>query len=111
MPGSRHSDHVPIRLTRRGRAVVVAFAAAVTLAALWGTVGPGAFAGSRESRPGPPRPARTVVVEPGETLWDIASAADPGGDLQLAVQRIMDLNGLGGDPTVHPGQEIRLPAG
>ncbi|MFB4311884.1 LysM peptidoglycan-binding domain-containing protein [Actinomadura sp. GTD37] len=111
MSGSPHSDRAPIRLTRRGRAVLVAFAAAVTLVALWLTVGPGAFAGSGESGDGTSRPARTVVVEPGETLWGIASAADPGGDPRRAVERIMDLNGLGGDPIVRPGQEIRLPSG
>ncbi|MFA1545835.1 LysM peptidoglycan-binding domain-containing protein [Actinomadura chokoriensis] len=111
MPGSPHSDRPPIRLTRRGRAVLVAFAATLTLVALWLTVGPGAFAGSAEGHDDPARPARTVVVEPGETLWGIASAADPGADPRRTVQRIMDLNGLGGDPTVRPGQEILLPAG
>ncbi|MEV3925332.1 LysM peptidoglycan-binding domain-containing protein [Actinomadura coerulea] len=110
MPGSPRGDHPPIRLTRRGRVVLVAFAATVTLMFLWLTVGPGAFAGSREGRGGPSRPAETVVVEPGETLWDIASAADPGGDPRLVVQRIIDLNGMAGDPTVHPGQELRLPS-
>ena len=111
MSGSPHSDRTPIRLTRRGRAVVVGFAATVTLVLLWLTVGPGAFAGSREGHDASPRPARTVVVEPGETLWDIASAADPGTDPRVVVKRIIDLNGLAGDPTVQPGQELRLPAG
>ena len=111
MSGSPHSDRAPIRLTRRGRVVLVAFAATVTLVALWLTVGSGAFAGSGESGDGPSRPARTVVVEPGESLWGIASAADPGADPRRTVRRIMDLTGLGGDPTVRPGQEIRLPAG
>ncbi|WP_033333508.1 LysM peptidoglycan-binding domain-containing protein [Actinomadura welshii] len=108
MSGSPHSDRTPIRLTRRGRAVVIGFAATVTLVLLWLTVGPGAFAGSREDRE-TKHPARTVTVEPGETLWDIASAADPDTDPRLVVQRIIDLNGLAGDPTVHPGQELRLP--
>lgn len=110
MPGSPHSDRPPIRLTRRGRVVLVAFAATVTLVLLWLTVGPGAFAVARQSHAAPSRPAETIVVEPGETLWDIASAADPGGDPRVAVQRIIDLNGLAGDPTVHPGQELLLPA-
>lgn len=110
MSGSPRSDRPPIRLTRRGRAVLVGFAATVTLVALWLTVGPGAFAGDGGQR-GPSRPARTVVVGPGDTLWGIASAADPGTDPRRTVQRIMDLNGLGGDPVVRPGQEIRLPAG
>ncbi|MFG2244337.1 LysM peptidoglycan-binding domain-containing protein [Spirillospora sp. NPDC048823] len=110
MSGSPHSDRVPIRLTRRGRAVLVLFAAAVTLVILWLTVGTGALAGGRESHRGPTAAAETVVVEPGDTLWGIASDADRGTDPRVVVQRIIDLNGLGGDPTVRPGQEIRLPA-
>ncbi|MEO3827791.1 LysM domain-containing protein [Actinomadura sp. B10D3] len=87
---------------------MIGFAATVTLVLLWLTVGPGAFAGSREDSE-KPGPTRTVVVEPGETLWDIASAADPDNDPRVVVQRIIDLNGLSGDPTVHPGQELHLP--
>jgi nucleoid-associated protein YgaU len=110
MPDSPHSDRAPIRLTRRGRAVVIGFAATVTLVLLWLNVGPGASAGSRDDRHNAPHSARTVVVEPGDTLWDIASAADPKTDPRLVVQRIIDLNGLAADPTVQPGQELRLPA-
>lgn len=111
MSGSPHTDRAPIRLTRRGRAVLVALPATVTLVALWLTVGPGALAGDGGGHGGPSRPACTVVVGPGDTLWGIAAAADPGADPRRTVQRIMDLNGLGGDPVVRPGQEIRLPAG
>ncbi|MGW5415987.1 hypothetical protein, partial [Actinomadura geliboluensis] len=60
MSGSLRGDRPPIRLTRRGRAVLVGFAATVTLVALWLTVGPGAFARAAEGGPGgpagPPRP-------------------------------------------------------
>ena len=49
-------------------------------------------------------------MEPGETLWGIATDTDPGNDPRLVVRRILDLNGMGGDPTVRPGQELRLPA-
>ncbi|WP_158581683.1 LysM peptidoglycan-binding domain-containing protein [Actinomadura spongiicola] len=110
MSGSPRSDPAPIRLTRRGRAVVICFAATVTLVSLWLNVGPGALAGGRDSRDTPSRATRTVVVEPGDTLWDFAADADPDTDPRLVVQRIIDLNGLGGDPTVVPGQELRLPA-
>ncbi|WP_165959029.1 LysM domain-containing protein [Actinomadura sp. KC345] len=110
MSGSPQSDRSPIRLTRRGRAVVILFAATITLVALWLTVGPGALAGGEESHRGDAAPARTVVVEPGDTLWEIAADAEPGADPRRIVQRIIDLNGMGGDPTVRPGQELRLPA-
>ncbi|MFC4052339.1 LysM peptidoglycan-binding domain-containing protein [Actinomadura syzygii] len=112
--GDRYGDRVPVRLTRRGRAVLIGFAATVTLVGLWLNVGQGAFAGDGGGGgggSGAPRPARTVVVGPGDTLWGIASAADPGADPRRVVQRIIDLNGLGGDPIVLPGQELRLPSG
>ncbi len=109
MPGSPDNHRTPIRLTRRGRAVVVAFIAAVTLVLLWVTVGPGALAGGGESR-APSAPGETVVVDPGETLWEIASDIDPDGDPRLMVQRIMSLNGMADDPTVLPGQELRIPS-
>ncbi|WP_165966823.1 LysM domain-containing protein [Actinomadura sp. 7K507] len=110
MSGSPHSDRIPIRLTRRGRVVLVLFAATVTLVSLWLTVGPGALAGGGESHHAGAAPARTVVVEPGDTLWGIAVDADPGADPRVVVQRILDLNSMGGDPTVRPGQELRLPS-
>ena len=109
MPYSPHNDRSSIRLTRRGRVVVVAFAATVALISFWLTVGTDAVAGGREER-APSRPGQTVVVQPGDTLWKIAVEADPETDTRLVVQRIIDLNGLGDDPTVRPGQEIRLPA-
>ena len=33
------------------------------------------------------------VVQPGETLWSIASEVDPGGDVRATVDRLADLNG------------------
>ncbi|WP_169807890.1 LysM peptidoglycan-binding domain-containing protein [Actinomadura hibisca] len=49
------------------------------------------------------------MVEPGQTLWEIAVRASGDGDPRLTVQRIIDLNGLSG-PVVQPGQRLRLPA-
>ncbi|WP_131738073.1 LysM peptidoglycan-binding domain-containing protein [Actinomadura roseirufa] len=111
MSGSPRTGHAPPRLTRRGRAVLISFAAALTLMALWLSGGPGALAGGRDGgREGVPDRRRTVVVGPGDTLWEIASAATPGSDPRRAVQRIIDLNGLGGDPVVRPGQELIVPS-
>ena len=33
------------------------------------------------------------VVQPGETLWSIASEVDPGGDVRATVDRLAELNG------------------
>jgi len=70
-------------------------------------------------RPVPPAPEpaeRVHVVDPGDTLWDIA-ATDLGGQpddgrISAHSHRIHQLNlaVIGSDPDViHPGQQIRMP--
>lgn len=57
----------------------------------------------------PPPPTTTHVVEPGETLWELASTvADRGADLRGIVRTIQELNQLDG-ATIHPGQQLHLP--
>ncbi|GAB3655212.1 hypothetical protein GCM10027589_14290 [Actinocorallia lasiicapitis] len=93
-------ERQPVRLTRRGRVVVVGFAVFVVLGL--GAGGRVAFAGGGEGRSG------TVVVEPGDTLWSIASSAEPHADPRLVIERIIKLNGLPG-VIIEPGQELILP--
>jgi hypothetical protein len=50
---------------------------------------------------GPPANAvyhslRSVVVQPGESLWAIAEQADPAGDPRSVMQEIIDINALRG---------------
>jgi LysM domain len=98
----------PVRLTRRGRIVVVCLVALVILVGLWvgarhgarATSGGGeGFVGVRES----------VVVGPHDTLWDIAVRARPGVDPRITVQRMIDLNALSG-AVVNPGQRVYIPS-
>ena len=51
----------------------------------------------------------TVVVEPGDTLWSIASAHYPADDVRVSVDDIEQANGLPG-PAIQVGQSLRLPA-
>jgi hypothetical protein len=37
---------------------------------------------------------RQIVVRPGQTLWSIASAAEPSADTRVVVQEIMTANAL-----------------
>jgi nucleoid-associated protein YgaU len=98
----RASMGQPVRLTRRGRAVVIVFVVACVLTALWLTAERGAFAGESEK-------AREVfVVQPGDTLWDIAARAKPQADPRLTLRRIMKLNHLSG-VVLEPGQRLVLP--
>ena len=54
------------------------------------------------------RATGVVVVQPGESLWQIASEIAPGVDPRETVSAIRSLNGLG-DTTVVAGQSIVVP--
>ena len=51
----------------------------------------------------------TVVVQPGDTLWSIASEHYPGDDVRIRVEDIEQANGLAG-PTIEVGRTLKLPA-
>ena len=43
---------------------------------------------------GDPVPAQMVTVQPGDTLWKLATEANPNGDIRQTVDDIMRLNSL-----------------
>ncbi len=98
-----------VRLTGRGRAVVIALVAALMIAALWvgtrraGTAATGAA--TTAGRDG----SHAVRVRPGDTLWEIARRHEPHADPRRTVSRIRELNDLD-TPLVRPGQHLRLPS-
>ena len=57
---------------------------------------------------GPPAVYTEVVVQPGETLWSIASEHYPSDDVRIRVDDIERLNGLH-SPRIDAGQTLRLP--
>ena len=93
-----------LRLTRRGRVVVVLMGLVLMLAvAVWmasGAVGT-ADAGTQT-------PVETVVVGPGDTLWAIADDAAGSGSTADMMDRISDLNALDSSMLV-AGQHLRVP--
>jgi hypothetical protein len=98
----------PVRLTRRGRIVVVCAAALVLLAGFW----LGARHGARAMLDGDRAPVRapeSVIVGPHDTLWGIAVRTRPGVDPRITVQRMIDLNALP-SAVVNPGQKVYLPS-
>jgi len=101
-----------VRLTRRGRIVVAALITAcvalvAALAWLAGTARAEA-AGSGSPASVVYHSLHSVVVQPGESLWTIATQADPAGDPRAVMQEIIDINALRGT-SVQPGQRLWLP--
>jgi len=105
------SSPPPLRLTRRGRAVVAALIVAV-IAAMALVVGLAAAGGVQAANQGGPTAGyqgmHEIVVRPGQTLWSIASAAKPGADPRDVVQEIMTANAMS-DTTISAGQLLWVP--
>jgi hypothetical protein len=98
-----------LRLTRRGRAVVVSLVTGLALASLWVTAKQGSTAAPADATPVPVADSRQwVKVGEGDILWSIAERSHPGADPRVVVHRIMRVNDLP-DPIVHPGQRLWLP--
>lgn len=92
-----------LRLTRRGRVVLVLLA--MLLLAPMVTWGATAVASS----PGEPTEVRVHAVQPGETLWGFAQeVARPGEDVRHAVGRLQELNEMS-TGTLRVGELLLLP--
>ncbi len=115
-PGSRAGTRGSRRvaLTHRGR--VVAACAFTSLAvAVLGVVGVGAAGVAQAARSGPSlaavhRNMREIVVRPGDTLWAIATRAQPTADPQATIQEIIEANALPG-VDIQPGERLWVPRG
>lgn len=67
------------------------------------------FQGEAVSAPIQPA-ATSVVVQPGETLWEIADRFTPeSADLRVVVTELVTLNGLQ-SKVLKPGQVLQIPA-
>jgi LysM repeat protein len=90
-----------VRLTRRGRAVLVGLLLLVA-----GLAGVLVAPASQAADPIGARP--TVVVQSGDTLWSIAARYAPSADPFATIDEIRRLNGLPGY-TIQAGQRLTLP--
>lgn len=93
-----------VRLTRRGRLVLVVLVAALAFALL-SLVQVAAQAGNTSGAAA----GTAWVVQPGETLWVIAERVDPQSDPRETVARIVAMNDLPSSSVV-AGQELVVPA-
>jgi LysM domain len=100
----------PLRLTRRGQAVlrilvVVVMSGLIAGAAL-------TMARRANAADGPARPVVVAhhVVLPGETLWGIATRVAPKADPRDTVARLVEFNALTSSD-LHAGQTLAIPPG
>ncbi len=102
----RPAPRSQVRLTRRGRVVVllaslvIAFAVGVFVAA--GSVATG--------EAGTPEPTKVITVGSGDTLWAIASDLADDGDVRSMMHEIESLNAMDGG-MLSAGQRLVVPAG
>ena len=94
-----------LRLTRRGRLVLLALLLLVVGGAVVGGVAGASRAGSTAS----PAAVTATTVAPGETLWQIAQRTAPQQDPRDVVAEIRALNGLASGE-LRAGQQLLLPA-
>lgn len=94
-----------LRLTRRGRVVLVVLALAI-ITALMIVFGSGTAA---TSDAGVITGTTNVTVQPGETLWSIAGEANPDGDIRDTMHDIVKLNSLVDGETLQMGTKLAVP--
>jgi hypothetical protein len=93
-----------VRLTRRGRLVLVLATLALAFGAFTLMSDPAASTKAAHHAA-----AEQVVVEPGQTLWDIAQSVAPGEDTRVVIAEIVDLNSLGSAGDIRAGQPLYVP--
>ena len=95
-----------VKLTRRGRTVVVLVFVAFALAVMTAM---GGWATATLSG-GTPEPVRVIEVGPGDTLYGIAGDLAEPGEVRTMVNRIQELNSLPGGQIIE-GQRLAVPRG
>jgi LysM repeat protein len=100
----------PVRLTRRGRRLARTVMVALALVIALGTAVFGHISAGNASSAST-KATSTVVVQPGQTMWGLASSIAPNDDPRDTIARIADLNGLtdAQASAVHPGQRLIVP--
>jgi hypothetical protein len=84
----------------------------LAIAAVALAVGLAAAGGADAANHGQPRAGyqgmHEIVVRPGQTLWSIASAVEPGADPRVVVPEIMTANAMA-STTISAGQLLWVP--
>lgn len=100
----------PLRLTRRGKIVLIGIPLVLLAALLLSLAGffnsPAKASDSAQDIT--VTPTVTVTVQPGESLWAIAGTVAPERDARDVVAEIVQLNNLSA-AAVQPGQQLFIP--
>ncbi|MFT4298901.1 MAG: LysM domain-containing protein [Aeromicrobium sp.] len=99
------SPRPALRLTRRGRAVLM-LAALLVIGALMIAFGSGSAA---TGQAGTITGTTTITVQPGQTLWSIAGEAHPDGDIRDTMYDIVKLNSLVDGEPLRMGTRLAVP--
>jgi LysM repeat protein len=102
--GAVRAPQSSVRLTRRGRAVVVM--AALVLVLLAGFFLGSVAVGTDEAGQAPA--TEIIMVEPGQSLWSISSELTTEGDVRSTMREIERLNALD-TVALSAGQKLRVP--
>ena len=102
------SANAPLRLTRRGRLLLVGAPLMLTMAALLVFIG--FFTAPAMASGNSPEQTRTiqVAVSTGDSLWSLATEFAPERDPRTVVADIVELNNLD-DATVPAGRQLYIP--
>jgi hypothetical protein len=105
---TRRSAHSPrLRLTKRGRAVLMAVAATpLVIAALTFALNGGGAAASLD---GSSASFQYITVGNGETLWQVAQQVAPNADPRDVIDQIVQLNELA-SADVFAGEHLAIPS-
>ncbi|MFC0553510.1 LysM peptidoglycan-binding domain-containing protein [Planotetraspora thailandica] len=108
-PATARRPDPPLRLTRRGKIVLIGAITGFALGAL--LLGTHAVVTASTGLVSPAQQGLPYVdVKRGDTLWTIATAVGNGGDPASTVRQIMNINGLSGS-LIQPGTRLYLPSG
>lgn len=101
----------PLRLTRRGRAVVrgAALLAIVVLSFALLSLGKGVAAAAFSGDASTPVASHSVVVRAGDTLWTIAARELPGMDTREGIARLRTLNAMTPADRLIAGSTLLVP--
>ena len=91
------------RLTRRGRLLVAAAWVLLAAVAAFGLLRPGLAADPA------PDGTTTMVVRPGDTLWQLARALDTTADPRATIDAIVELNDLRSGADIAAGDVLVVP--